>query len=65
MIGSKGKNKNKQIGWKSKYATITFSMSSQLWFNFNFNDIKQFLLHTVNVNKDSKTYTYSDLYNLS
>ena len=65
IIGVNGKNKDKQIGWKSKYATITFSMSSQLWFNFNFNDIKQFLLHDVKVDKNSKKYTYSDLYNLS
>jgi hypothetical protein len=65
MMGKTEKNKDKQLGWKSKYASISFSMSSQLWFNFNFNDIKQFLLHSVDVNKDSKKYTYSDLYNLS
>ena len=41
--GKIGKNKGKNIGWESNFYDITFSMSSQLWFHFDFEDIKKFI----------------------
>ena len=39
-IGKFGKNKDNQVGWETDNSSIVFSMSSQLWFNFNFESIK-------------------------
>lgn len=52
-IGKQGKKINLVVGWESKYSDITFSMSSQLWFHFTFNDIKKYIIykHIVNLNE--------------
>lgn len=64
-IGQKGKNKYKQIGWISKNMSIEFNMSSQLWFNFNFNDINEYLISTTQINKNNiKKLCYSDIIDL-
>ena len=52
---------NKVIGWQSKYYTIIFSMSSQLWFNFKFNDIKKYIVQSIDININNKLLTYADI----
>lgn len=56
-------NKNgHQSGWYNKYMSITFSMSSQLWFHFNLSDIEQFMIHKVDIDKNiSPILSYADL----
>lgn len=51
--GKKENKKNEILGYKSQNASITFSMSSQLWFHFTFNDIKKYIIykHIVNLNE--------------
>jgi hypothetical protein len=58
-----GKNKDKVTGWKGEYFDITFSMSSQLWFHFDFTKIKKFVIHETYINYKN-TLTYSDIYKL-
>jgi len=56
------KNNEKQIGWKSQYFDITFSLSSQLWFHFKFEDIKRYIICQVEVNLNVlPKITYSDI----
>lgn len=68
MIGilnlvKKKSEKKIQTGWKSKYMNITFSMSSQLWFHFNIDYIRQFLITCVLVDKAIlPKITYTDVY---
>lgn len=58
------KHKNKQIGWTGYNFDIIFSMSSQLWYNFNINDIKQYLISKVIIDKITlPSLTFSDIYN--
>lgn len=64
-IGKQGPNSGNQIGWKSKYMDITFSMSSQLWFHIKSDDIKKYIIHSVNINMDERIrLSYSDLFNM-
>ena len=58
--------KDKVVGWKGEYCDITFSMSSQLWFHFDFCKIKQFVLHDIYIGYTDTTDTlsYSDIYTL-
>lgn len=58
-----GKNKNKVVGWKGDYFDITFSMSSQLWFHFDFGKIKKFIIYEIYI-KYKDTLSYSDIYKL-
>jgi hypothetical protein len=50
------------VGWKSDYASITFSMSSQLWFNFKIDLINKYLIHKVVVYNGAKKIKYSEIY---
>lgn len=55
---------NKQSGWKSKYFEIQFSMSSQLWFNFTFDDIQKYLITSIIVyKKNCNIISYNKIYN--
>lgn len=61
------KKYNKQgevVGWCSEYSSITFSMSSQLWFHFRFEDIQQFIIHQVDVCIQQNTMTFAQIYTL-
>jgi len=62
--GKNGKSKGKIVGWKSKYYDISFSMSSQLWFHFKFDDIKQYLISSVKVKICDQVLSYGDIYKL-
>lgn len=64
-FGKMKKNKDIQVGWESKYMNITFAMSSQLWFHFNYDDIKKYIICEVEVNKNKiPRLSYSELYKL-
>ena len=58
------KNKGKTVGWEGTYFDITFNMSSQLWFHFHLDDIKKFIIATVDVQINKSVLTYSEIYNL-
>lgn len=58
-IGKKGKI----IGWKSKYSSITFSMSSQLWYNFDMYELKKYMVCSTEVDNSKPKINYSQIYN--
>ena len=59
------KDKTRIAGWQSKYFDITFSMSSQLWFKFHIDDIKQYLLSDVDVDMTTTaSFTFGDIYDI-
>ena len=43
-------NLGKQTGWKSKFMDTTDSMSSQLWFHMNFEDVERYVVASTTVN---------------
>jgi hypothetical protein len=64
-IGQRGAGQGNQVGWKTRYMDITFSMSSQLWFHIQCDDIEKYIIHSINVNMDDlHRLTYSDLFNM-
>ena len=63
-IGKKGIKKDNIVGWKSKYCDITFSMSSQLWYHFKLNDIKKYIIDTIQIDIMCPKITYSQIYKL-
>lgn len=61
--GKIGKNKNEIIGWYSTFFDITFSMSSQLWFHFNFDEIKKYIITSTCIDlKILPKIKYSNIY---
>lgn len=65
--GKYGKNKNKQIGWETNkidgnYISITYSLSSQLWFHLNFLNLDNFIVSKVKITNIIK-YDYIQLFN--
>lgn len=62
-IGKIGKKKDKIIGWQSDYCSITFSMSSQLWFHFNIEDIEKYKICQTEVDNSKPKLNYSQIYN--
>ena len=54
--------KNEIIGWESKYSSITFCMSSQLWYVFNIDDIKKYKLFTTVVENGNRKMKYAEIY---
>lgn len=62
-INGNGKNSDTIVGWKGKYCDIRFSMSSQLWYHFDFSQIKKFIICETFV-KYKATLQYSDIYTL-
>lgn len=64
-IGKRGKKKDEIIGWESKYSSITFSMSSQLWYNFSIDELKKYMVCYTEVDNNSKRkIDYSQIYDL-
>lgn len=69
LIGQRGKNMGKQIGWKSNEINgssmdITFSMSSQLWIYVEITDeLKDYIVSSCTVKKtDNKKINYSQIF---
>ena len=63
-MGKTGKNKGVQVGWETKYISITFSMSSQLWIHLTFDDIKSYVVSNVKVSNSNKKISYTDIFNI-
>ena len=61
-IGKRGKKKDEIIGWESKYSSITFSMSSQLWYNFSIDEIKKYMVCYTEVDNSKPKIDYSQIY---
>jgi len=61
-LGKIGKKKDKIVGWKSKYCSITFSMSSQLWFHFNIEDIQKYKICQTEIDNSKPKLDYSQIY---
>ena len=60
--GKKGKKKNKIVGWESEYCDITFSMSSQLWYNFNITDIEKYKVCATEIDNSKSKINYSQIF---
>lgn len=65
--GKTGKNKNKQIGWKTNkingnHMSITYSLSSQLWIGLNICEIEEYIVAKVKISNKIK-YDYIELFN--
>lgn len=63
-LGKQKRSQGQNVGWTGKYFDINFSMSSQLWYHFNFDDIKQFVLAKVTIPIPQTPLTYSQIYKL-
>ena len=61
-IGKRGKKKDEIIGWESKYSSITFSMSSQLWYNFSIDELKKYMVCYTEVDNSKPKIDYSQIY---
>lgn len=61
-IGKKGNKKDEIIGWESKYSSITFSMSSQLWYNFSIDELKKYMVCYTEVDNSKPKIDYSQIY---
>ena len=64
-MGKIGKNKDSQVGWETDNFSISFSMSSQLWFNFKFDDVKKYVVADTIVDNSCKKMSYSDIYRMT
>lgn len=64
-IGKIGKKKNKTVGWQSLNFDITFSMSSQLWYHFRYEDIKKYIINTITIDNSKPKLRYDTIYNLT
>ena len=62
-LGKIGKKKDEVVGWKSKYCDIAFSMSSQLWYKFNIEDIEKYKVCYTEIDNSKHKINYSQLYN--
>ena len=69
MIGKRGVNKGKQIGWETNTIngsnmSVSFSMSSQLWINVSATeDLKQHIIGTVTTTQ-KQTFDYLQLWDI-
>jgi|TARA_B110000285_G_scaffold198446_1_gene230905 hypothetical protein len=63
-LGKNGKKKGEIVGWESKYCNITFSMSSQLWYNFNIIDIEKYKVCSTEIDNSKPKINYSQIFNL-
>lgn len=61
-IGKRGKKKGEIVGWESKYSSITFSMSSQLWYNFSIDELKKYMVCYTEVDNSKPKINYSQIY---
>lgn len=65
VIHHRNKDSTKDIiGYKSKNCSISFSMSSQLWYNFKQNDIKKYLVKKINIPIKQYNISYSYIYEI-
>lgn len=62
---SKHGKKDDVIGLVSKFCSIQFSMSSQLWFTFPVSFIEQFKIHSIVVHNHPSKLSYSDVYRVA
>tara|TARA_A100001015_G_C15010840_1_gene723023 strand:- start:808 stop:1569 length:762 start_codon:yes stop_codon:yes gene_type:complete len=60
--GQRGKKKGEIVGWESKYSSIRFSMSSQLWFSFSLDKIKKYMVCYTEVDNSKPKINYSQIY---
>ena len=63
-MGKRGNNTGVQVGWETDNMSISFAMSSQLWFAFKFDDVKQYVVADVVVDNSAKKMSYADIYAL-
>ena len=61
-LGKIGKKKDKIVGWESQHCDITFSMSSQLWYKFNINDINKFKICSTKIDNSKPKINYSQIF---
>jgi hypothetical protein len=69
MIGKRGVNKGKQVGWETNTVngsnmSVSFSMSSQLWINVAVTEeLKQYIVGTVTTTQ-KQTFDYLQLFDI-
>jgi len=69
MIGKRGVNKGKQVGWETNTVngsnmSVSFSMSSQLWINVAVNeDLRQYIVGSV-ITTQKQQFDYMQLFDL-
>lgn len=61
-IGKQGKKKGEIVGWECKYASITFSLSFQLWYKFRIDEIKKYMVCHTEVDNSKPKINYSQIY---
>lgn len=61
-IGKRGTNQGEIVGWESEYASISFSMSSQLWYKFSIDEIKKYMVCYTEVDNSKPKISYSQIY---
>lgn len=64
LLPKMDKNKNGMIGWKSQHCNIIFSMSSQLWYNFNIEQIRQYKLCNCTIHNDKPKIDYAQVFHM-
>jgi hypothetical protein len=64
MMGRTKRTKGRQLGWQSPNARIIFSMGSKLWFNFEKEEIEQFEIQSVRIERETPILSYRCLYKL-
>lgn len=64
LLPKMNKNKNEIIGWTSKYCNISFSLSSQLWYKFNIDQIKPYKLCHCTINNDKPKIDYAQVFHM-
>nr|QFG74034.1 MAG: hypothetical protein [Megaviridae environmental sample] len=63
-LGKDNKNRGQIIGWESKVCSITFSMSSQLWFQFDIKDIEKYKVCFTTVDNSKSKVNFSQIYDI-
>ena len=63
-IGKRGRNKDQQVGWSSTNFAISFSMSSQLWYNLKIEDIYDYIIAEIEIDTTTTKISYSDVFEL-
>jgi len=64
QIGKRGKKKNQIVGWESKYCSIRFVKSSQLWHYFNIKDIEKYKVCSTEIDNSKSKINYSQIFQL-
>jgi|TARA_B110000971_G_C20001804_1_gene497222 hypothetical protein len=61
-IGKTGNKRGEIIGWKSNNCAITFSMSSQLWYNFNIEHINKYKVCSTKIDNSKSKINYAQIF---